>query len=187
MKKPSCDDEHKWQANCAKTAPSRARTRRDCRQRGRVFGDESANRIPVHRRKRQSNKRLARQRIQQLHRSGGSVIANSFRIAFAIFLAVKGFDSPTQAYMFARAVPIPFSKKSRRNVVRQATDNSAENKRSTRVRLHSARGLAQAQFPHRGPDPVAFHQARRRSCPAAVSRKSAKAKSASPGSGTPRS
>jgi L-ascorbate metabolism protein UlaG (beta-lactamase superfamily) len=32
-------------------------------------------------------------------------------------------------------VPIPFSKKSRRNVVRQATENGAENKRSTRVKL----------------------------------------------------
>jgi len=32
-------------------------------------------------------------------------------------------------------VPIPFSKKSRRNIVRQATENGAENKRSTRVRL----------------------------------------------------
>ncbi|HYJ05002.1 MAG TPA: MBL fold metallo-hydrolase, partial [Chthoniobacterales bacterium] len=32
-------------------------------------------------------------------------------------------------------MPIPFSKKSRRNVVRQATENGAENKRSTRVRL----------------------------------------------------
>jgi L-ascorbate metabolism protein UlaG (beta-lactamase superfamily) len=32
-------------------------------------------------------------------------------------------------------VPIPFSKKSRRNVVRQAADSSAKNKRSTRVRL----------------------------------------------------
>jgi L-ascorbate metabolism protein UlaG (beta-lactamase superfamily) len=32
-------------------------------------------------------------------------------------------------------VPIPFSKKSRRNVVRQESGNGAENKRSTRVRL----------------------------------------------------
>jgi L-ascorbate metabolism protein UlaG (beta-lactamase superfamily) len=32
-------------------------------------------------------------------------------------------------------VPIPFSKKSRRNVVRQASENGAKNKRSTRVRL----------------------------------------------------
>jgi L-ascorbate metabolism protein UlaG (beta-lactamase superfamily) len=32
-------------------------------------------------------------------------------------------------------VPIPFSKKSRRNVVRQGLENGAENKRSTRVRL----------------------------------------------------
>ena len=32
-------------------------------------------------------------------------------------------------------MPIPFSKKSRRNVVRQAAENGAENKRSTRVRL----------------------------------------------------
>jgi L-ascorbate metabolism protein UlaG (beta-lactamase superfamily) len=32
-------------------------------------------------------------------------------------------------------VPIPFSKKSRRNVVRQPSENGAENKRSTRVKL----------------------------------------------------
>jgi L-ascorbate metabolism protein UlaG (beta-lactamase superfamily) len=32
-------------------------------------------------------------------------------------------------------VPIPFSKKSRRNVVRQGSENGAQNKRSTRVRL----------------------------------------------------
>jgi L-ascorbate metabolism protein UlaG (beta-lactamase superfamily) len=32
-------------------------------------------------------------------------------------------------------VPIPFSKKSRRNVVRQSSENGAQNKRSTRVRL----------------------------------------------------
>ena len=32
-------------------------------------------------------------------------------------------------------MPIPFSKKSRRNVVRQASGNGAENKRSTRVKL----------------------------------------------------
>ncbi len=32
-------------------------------------------------------------------------------------------------------MPIPFSKKSRRNVVRQASENGAKNKRSTRVRL----------------------------------------------------
>ena len=32
-------------------------------------------------------------------------------------------------------MPIPFSKKSRRNVVRQGLENGAENKRSTRVRL----------------------------------------------------
>jgi len=32
-------------------------------------------------------------------------------------------------------VPIPFSKKSRRNVIRQATEDGAENKSSTRVRL----------------------------------------------------
>ncbi|HEY2614231.1 MAG TPA: MBL fold metallo-hydrolase, partial [Chthoniobacterales bacterium] len=32
-------------------------------------------------------------------------------------------------------VPIPFSKKSRRNVLRQASENGAKNKRSTRVRL----------------------------------------------------
>jgi L-ascorbate metabolism protein UlaG (beta-lactamase superfamily) len=32
-------------------------------------------------------------------------------------------------------VPIPFSKKSRRNVVRQGTENGAEHKRSTRIKL----------------------------------------------------
>ncbi len=32
-------------------------------------------------------------------------------------------------------MPIPFSKKSRRNVVRQASENGAQNKRSTRVKL----------------------------------------------------
>ncbi|HZE56993.1 MAG TPA: MBL fold metallo-hydrolase, partial [Chthoniobacterales bacterium] len=32
-------------------------------------------------------------------------------------------------------MPIPFSKKSRRNIVRQAKEDGAENKRSTRVRL----------------------------------------------------
>ncbi len=32
-------------------------------------------------------------------------------------------------------MPIPFSKKSRRNVVRQSADSNAANKRSTRVRL----------------------------------------------------
>ena len=32
-------------------------------------------------------------------------------------------------------MPIPFSKKSRRNVVRQSSENGAENKRSTRVKL----------------------------------------------------
>jgi len=32
-------------------------------------------------------------------------------------------------------VPIPFSKKSRRNIVRQSSENGAENKRSTRVKL----------------------------------------------------
>ncbi|MFL6588792.1 MAG: MBL fold metallo-hydrolase, partial [Chthoniobacterales bacterium] len=32
-------------------------------------------------------------------------------------------------------MPIPFSKKSRRNVIRQGTEDGAENKRSTRVRL----------------------------------------------------
>ena len=32
-------------------------------------------------------------------------------------------------------MPIPFSKKSRRNVVRQATENGAEHKRSTRIKL----------------------------------------------------
>jgi L-ascorbate metabolism protein UlaG (beta-lactamase superfamily) len=32
-------------------------------------------------------------------------------------------------------VPIPFSKKSRRNVVRQSSENGAENKRSTRIKL----------------------------------------------------
>ncbi len=32
-------------------------------------------------------------------------------------------------------MPIPFSKKSRRNIVRQASENGAKNKRSTRIRL----------------------------------------------------
>ena len=32
-------------------------------------------------------------------------------------------------------MPIPFSKKSRRNVVRQSSENGAENKRSTRIKL----------------------------------------------------
>jgi L-ascorbate metabolism protein UlaG (beta-lactamase superfamily) len=42
----------------------------------------------------------------------------------------------TRTSLYASAkVPIPFSKKSRRNVVRQATENGAENKSSTRVRM----------------------------------------------------
>ena len=32
-------------------------------------------------------------------------------------------------------VPIPFARKSRRNVVRQASENGAQNKKSTRVKL----------------------------------------------------
>jgi L-ascorbate metabolism protein UlaG (beta-lactamase superfamily) len=43
-------------------------------------------------------------------------------------------------------VPIPFSKKSRRNVVRQASDNGAQNKRSTRVKLRPRRDWHKRNF-----------------------------------------
>src|SRR5436309_3066388 len=42
------------------------------------------------------------------------------------------FDAPSYR---SRQVPIPFSKKSRRNVVRQSSENGAQNKKSTRVKL----------------------------------------------------
>src|SRR4051812_6164884 len=45
------------------------------------------------------------------------------------------FASPCVAHYRCRRVASPFSKKSRRNVVRQESDNGAENRQSTRVDL----------------------------------------------------
>jgi L-ascorbate metabolism protein UlaG (beta-lactamase superfamily) len=44
-------------------------------------------------------------------------------------------DNPRTSVYRSAKVPIPFSKKSRRNVVRQSTDNGAKANRSTRVKL----------------------------------------------------
>ncbi len=50
-------------------------------------------------------------------------------------LCGKNFCFVRRSLYGSADVPIPFSKKSRRNVVRQASGNGAKNKRSTRVRM----------------------------------------------------
>jgi hypothetical protein len=67
-------------------------------------------------------------------------------LIFVVFVAgdrTTGLESAeTEIFCFTRpslyasaTVPIPFSKKSRRNVVRQASENGAQIKRSTRAKL----------------------------------------------------